>query len=66
MHGSREISFVPSLHRVSTDTLIIIVCNIKDGDTALMEAAWEGHTNVVVKLVEAGAYLDQKNKVCDA
>ena len=33
------------------------------GDSALITAAWRGHTNVVVKLVKAGAKLDLQNKV---
>ena len=31
MRGSREISLVPSLHRASTDALMIIVCTISIG-----------------------------------
>ena len=36
----------------------------QDGDSALMTAAKNGHTNVVVELVKAGAKLDLQNKVC--
>ena len=35
----------------------------QDGDSALMLAVKNGHTNVVVKLVKAGAKLDLQNKV---
>ena len=38
----------------------------QDGDTALMLAAWSGHTEVVVELVKAKANLDLQNKVCDS
>ena len=34
------------------------------GETALMEAASEGHTEVVVELVKAKANLDLQNNVC--
>ena len=34
------------------------------GESALMEAASEGHTEVVVELVKARANLDLQNKVC--
>ena len=36
----------------------------QDGDSALMEAAYYGETDVVVELVKAGANLDLQNKVC--
>ena len=36
----------------------------KDGDSALMLASRCGHTNVAMKLVEAGANLDLQDKVC--
>ena len=35
----------------------------QDGDSALMMAAENGHTGVVVELVKAGANLDLQNKV---
>ena len=34
------------------------------GESALMEAASEGYTEVVVELVKAKANLDLQNKVC--
>ena len=34
------------------------------GETALMGAASEGHTKVVVELVKAKANLDLQNNVC--
>ena len=34
------------------------------GDSALMGAAMEGKTEVVVELVKAGANVDMQNKVC--
>ena len=36
----------------------------QDGDTALMIAASEGYTKVVVELVKAKANLDLQDKVC--
>ena len=36
----------------------------QDGHSALMEAAREGKTEVVVELVKAGANVDIQNKVC--
>ena len=33
------------------------------GDSALMEAAWRGETEVVALLVKAGAALDLQNEV---
>ena len=35
------------------------------GGSALMKAACEGHTKVVVELVKARANLDLQDKVCD-
>ena len=35
----------------------------QDGDSALMMAAKNGHTDIVVVLVKAGAKLDLQNKV---
>ena len=36
----------------------------QDGETALMKAAWDGHTEVVDVLVKAGANKDLQNEVC--
>ena len=36
----------------------------QNGDSALMRAADEGETAVVVELVKAGALLDLQNTVC--
>ena len=36
----------------------------QNGDSALMEAAYWGTTDVVVELVKRGANLDVQNKVC--
>ena len=36
----------------------------QDGYSALIWAAWEGHTEVVVELVKAKANLDLQNEVC--
>ena len=36
----------------------------QDGDSALIRAAREGHTEVVVELMKAKANLDLQNKVC--
>ena len=33
------------------------------GDTALVRAAWEGETEVVMELIEAGAKLNLQNEV---
>ena len=35
----------------------------QDGDSALMEAAYRGKTEVVVELIKAGANLNLQNKV---
>ena len=35
----------------------------QDGDSALMRAAWRGHTEIVKELVKAKANLDLKNNV---
>ena len=35
----------------------------QDGDTAVMKAAWNGRTEVVVELVRCGADLNMQNKV---
>ena len=34
------------------------------GDTALMEAAWMGRTEIVAQLVKCGADFNLQNKVC--
>ena len=36
----------------------------QDGETALIEAAREGNTDVVVELVRGGANLDLQDEVC--
>ena len=36
----------------------------QDGETALIQAARRGSTDVVVELVRGGANLDLQNKVC--
>ena len=36
----------------------------QDGHSALILAAWGGHTEVVVELVKANANLNLQNKVC--
>ena len=36
----------------------------QEGDSALMEAAREGRTEVVVELVKAGADVDMQDNVC--
>ena len=36
----------------------------QDGVSALMRAAWDGHTEIVDVLVKAGANKDLQDKVC--
>ena len=36
----------------------------QDGFSALILAVWNGHTEMVVELVKAGANLDLQNRVC--
>jgi hypothetical protein len=36
------------------------------GDTALIQAAFEGHTDCVRLLVEVGADMEAKDNVCDS
>ena len=36
----------------------------QDGNSALMQAAYNGRTEIVVELVKAGANLDLQNTVC--
>ena len=36
----------------------------QDEESALMRAAWAGHTEIVVELVKAGANRDLYDKVC--
>ena len=45
---------------------VILLMSIitQDGDSALMKAASNGHTEIVEELVEAGADLNLQNKVC--
>ena len=35
----------------------------QDGDSALMEAAWERETKIVMKVMKAGANLNLQNEV---
>ena len=49
------------LLNVCTHTLSVIA---QYGETALILAAREGNTDVVVELVRGGANLDLQNKVC--
>ena len=46
---------------VCTHTLSVTA---QDGDTALIQAAVYGRTDVVVELVRAGANLDLQDEVC--
>ena len=43
--------------------LLIILFSIQTGDSALILAAWHGHTDIVVELVKAGAKLDLQDEV---
>jgi ankyrin repeat protein len=36
---------------------------LQEGDTALMRAAWNGHTNTVAELVRLGADINARGKV---
>ena len=53
-------------YKVSISVCVILCVSVitQDGWSALMEAASEGKTEVVVQLVEAGANVDMQNKVC--
>ena len=51
----------PGLLNVCTYTLSVTA---QDGETALIQAAWRGSTDVVVELVRGGANLDLQNMVC--
>ena len=51
----------PGLLNVCTHTLSVTA---QFGDTALIRAAREGNTDVVVELVRGGANLDLQDKVC--
>ena len=51
----------PGLLNVCTHTLSVTA---QDGNTALIQAAREGSTDVVVELVRGGANLDLQIKVC--
>ena len=46
---------------VCTHTLSVTAQN---GETALILAAWQGKTDVVVELVRGGANLDLQDEVC--
>ena len=41
-----------------------ILCLVQNGNTALMEASEGGHNAVVKILVDNGADVEDKNKVC--
>ena len=41
-----------------------LIVLIQDGNSALMMAAREGHTAVVVELIKGGVNLDLQNVVC--
>ena len=51
--------YVINVHVPFTTTSVIT----QDGETALMKAAWCGHTEVVIELVKAKANLDLQNNV---
>ena len=51
----------PGLLNVCTHTLSVTA---QDGNTALIQAAWHGKTDVVVELVRGGANLDLQDEVC--
>ena len=53
--------YVINVYMYHTTTSVIT----QDGETALINAAWNGHTEVVVELVKAKANLDLQDKVCD-
>ena len=44
--------------------VISLSLNSQNGNSALIEAAKAGKTDIVVELVKAGANLDLQNKVC--
>ena len=47
----------------SSEVIVTLSVTTQDGDSALMMAAREGRKDVVSVLVNAGAALDQLNKV---
>ncbi len=47
------------------DCDVVYLLEIQDGDTALICAASNGHTECMRLLVEAGADKDAKSTVCD-
>ena len=51
------------IHSVS---IVRVECHssAQNGNTALMEASESGHTAVVKKLLDNGADIEKKNKVC--
>ena len=51
----------PSLPVVSVSLHMSVIT--QDGESPLMEAAWNGRTEVVSLLVEAGAALDLQDQV---
>ena len=61
--------FGTKLHvRLAASMYCVLMCVIlvitQNGNSALMEAAYYGRTEVVVELVKAGALLDLQNIVC--
>ena len=44
--------------------MLYYTCHTQDGWSALMKAAREGRTDVVVELVKAGANLNLQHTVC--
>ena len=50
----------------STAVYVILYMSVitQYGESALMRAAWAGHTKVVVELVKAGANKDLQDVVC--
>ena len=48
---------------ISIQCHLSVMCCHQDGQTALIEAASRGKSDVVVELLKAGAQVDQKNKV---
>ena len=51
------------IHSVS---IVRVECHsfVQNGNTALMEASESGHTAVVKTLLDNGADIEKKNKVC--
>ena len=51
-------------HEVGNCVILHVSVITQDGDSALILAAMNGHTEVVVELVKANANLDLQNEVC--